>query len=92
MTQGPLGHSPVIDATATVNASSLGSYTEVGARTKLPEVSLGDYSYVVNDSDIAYVAIEKFTSIAASAASAGQEQRADDGATICNLFCAPARQ
>ncbi len=46
-------------------AASLGRYTEVGARTQLLEVELGDYSYVVNDSDIAYTRIGKFTSIAA---------------------------
>ena len=43
----------------------LGRYTEVGARTKLLEVELSDYSYVVNDSDIAYAQIGKFCSIAA---------------------------
>jgi phosphonate metabolism protein (transferase hexapeptide repeat family) len=37
----------------------------VGARTKLLEVKFGDYSYVVNDSDIAYAAVGKFCSIAA---------------------------
>lgn len=39
--------------------SELGAYTEIGARTKLLEVTLGDYSYVVNDSDIAYTTIGK---------------------------------
>jgi phosphonate metabolism protein (transferase hexapeptide repeat family) len=56
---------PVIDATASLTDVTLGVYTEVGARTKLQEVDLGDYSYVVNDSDIAYATIGKFTSIAA---------------------------
>jgi len=56
---------PLIDPTAAVTQSTLGAYTEVGARTKLLEVTLGDYSYVVNDSDIAYASIGKFTSIAA---------------------------
>ncbi|HTV31167.1 MAG TPA: DapH/DapD/GlmU-related protein [Xanthobacteraceae bacterium] len=56
---------PLIDPSATVTGSKLGAYTEVGARTNLLEVSLGDYSYVVNDSDIAYASIGKFTSIAA---------------------------
>lgn len=60
-----LGPSAVIDPSATVKDSTLGAYTEVGARTKLLEVTLGDYSYVVNDSDIAYAQIGKFTSIAA---------------------------
>lgn len=60
-----LGLAPTIDPTAEVTASTLGRYTEIGPRTKLNEVALGDYSYVVNDSDIAYARIGKFTSIAA---------------------------
>ncbi len=60
-----LSLAPLIDPTAELNAATLGVYTEVGARTKLLEVELGDYSYVVNDSDIAYTTVGKFTSIAA---------------------------
>ena len=60
-----LGVDPVVDPTAEIHASRLGRYTEVGERTRLVEVELGDYSYVVNDSDIAYATIGKFTSIAA---------------------------
>ena len=56
---------PLVDPSAELAAASLGTFTEVGARTKLLEVELGDYSYVVNDSDIAYATIGKFTSIAA---------------------------
>jgi hypothetical protein len=56
---------PFVDPSAHVKASTLGRYTEVGARTKLLEVELADYSYVVNDSDIAYAQIGKFCSIAA---------------------------
>lgn len=59
-----LGQNALIDAAADVRDCELGRYTEVGARTKLLEVSLGDYSYVVNDSDIAYAQIGKFCSIA----------------------------
>ncbi len=65
MTVKKLSLTPLIDPTAAVTRSTLGAYTEVGARTKLLEVSLSDYSYVVNDSDIAYTSIGKFTSIAA---------------------------
>jgi phosphonate metabolism protein (transferase hexapeptide repeat family) len=61
----PLSTTPFVDPTASVTDSRLGTYTEVGARTKLLEVDLGDYSYVVNDSDIAYASIGKFCSIAA---------------------------
>jgi hypothetical protein len=60
-----LSLTPLVDPTAEVTQVSLGAYTEVGARTALHEVELGDYSYVVNDSDIAYTVIGKFTSIAA---------------------------
>jgi phosphonate metabolism protein (transferase hexapeptide repeat family) len=60
-----LSTTPLIDPTADVRDSRLGVYSEVGARTKLLEVELGDYSYVVNDSDIAYAVIGKFCSIAA---------------------------
>jgi phosphonate metabolism protein (transferase hexapeptide repeat family) len=56
---------PLIDRTASLRDSRLGAYTEVGARTKLLEVAMGDYSYVMEDSDIAYVTIGKFCSIAA---------------------------
>ncbi len=60
-----LSTSPLVDPTADIRASKLGIYSEVGARTVLLEVELGDYSYVVNDSDIAYTTIGKFCSIAA---------------------------
>lgn len=56
---------PIVDPSASLTSAKLGAYTEVGARTKLLEVEIGDYSYVVNDSDIAYATIGKFTSIAA---------------------------
>lgn len=60
-----LGAEPSIHRTASVRASSFGRYCEVGARTKVAESSFGDYSYVVNDSDIIYTTIGKFCSIAA---------------------------
>ena len=56
---------PFVDPTAILRDSSVGSYCEIGARTVLHEVTLGDYSYVVNDSQIAYATIGKFCSIAA---------------------------
>jgi len=60
-----LSAAPSVHPTAEIKASTLGRYTEVGARTKLLEVELADYAYVVNDSDIAYATIGKFCSIAA---------------------------
>jgi phosphonate metabolism protein (transferase hexapeptide repeat family) len=56
---------PAVDPSANVRDCMLGAYTEVGARTILLEVSIGDYSYVVNDSQITYTTIGKFCSIAA---------------------------
>ena len=52
-----LSTEPLIHDTANVRDSILGAYTEVGARTQLLEVLLADYSYVVNDSDIAYTTL-----------------------------------
>lgn len=60
-----LSISPTIDPTASVRESTLGAYTEVGARTILLEVAMSDYSYVVNDAQITYSTIGKFCSIAA---------------------------
>ena len=60
-----LSPQPLIHPQAEVTASKLGRYTEVGARTTIAESELGDYSYVVNDSDIVYARIGKFCSIAA---------------------------
>jgi hypothetical protein len=65
MSERRLSEQPRIHSTAQVADSRVGSFTEVGARTKLLEVTLDDYSYVVNDSDIAYATIGKFCSIAA---------------------------
>lgn len=60
-----LSLTPHVDASANVRGSELGAYCEVGARTILTEVTMGDYSYVVNDSQITYTTIGKFCSIAA---------------------------
>lgn len=56
---------PFIHPTATLYDSHAGAYCEIGARTVLQEVTMGDYSYVVNDSQIAYATIGRFCSIAA---------------------------
>jgi phosphonate metabolism protein (transferase hexapeptide repeat family) len=60
-----LGVAPTIDPTAKLRETEIGAYCEVGARTVLLEVTMGDYSYVVNDSQITYTTIGKFCSIAA---------------------------
>ena len=56
---------PTIDPTARLEGAELGAYCEVGARTILHDVVMGDYSYVVNDAQITYTTIGKFCSIAA---------------------------
>jgi phosphonate metabolism protein (transferase hexapeptide repeat family) len=56
---------PTVDSSAKLHDTRLGAYTEVGARTMLHEVTMGDYSYVVNDAQITYTTIGKFCSIAA---------------------------
>lgn len=59
-----LGTAPTVHPTASVRESRLGAYTEVGARTTLTEVEMGDYSYVVHDSQVIYATIGRFCSIA----------------------------
>ncbi len=61
-----LSESPTLDPTARVTACRLGRYTEVGARTRLSETELGDYSYISEDGEVIYTRVGKFTSIAAS--------------------------
>jgi phosphonate metabolism protein (transferase hexapeptide repeat family) len=56
---------PMVDSTASLHDTKLGAFCEVGARTILHEVTMDDYSYVVNDSQITYTTIGKFCSIAA---------------------------
>lgn len=60
-----LSVTPTVDPSAKLVATTLGAYCEVGPRTILQEVSMGDYSYVVNDSQMTYTSIGKFCSIAA---------------------------
>jgi phosphonate metabolism protein (transferase hexapeptide repeat family) len=61
---GALGLEPTIDPSASVEACRLGRYTEVGARTRLLEVEMGDYSYIVQDGEVFASRIGKFCSIA----------------------------
>jgi len=55
---------PVIHPEATVHDCVLGAWTRVGARTSLSEVSMGAYSYIVNDASATYADIGRFCSIA----------------------------
>src|SRR5258708_24262342 len=56
---------PTVDPSAKLHDVKLGAYCEVGARTILQEVTMDDYSYVVNDAQITCAGIGKFCSIAA---------------------------
>jgi phosphonate metabolism protein (transferase hexapeptide repeat family) len=61
----PLSEQPLIHPTAEVRDCTLGRYTDIGARTVLLETEVGDYSYIVNDSNVAYTKFGKFCSVAA---------------------------
>jgi len=65
MVQKTLSPTPTVDPSAQLRDTQIGAYCEVGARTILQQVTMGDYSYVVNDSQITYTTIGKFCSIAA---------------------------
>lgn len=55
---------PLVHETAEVNGSKLGHYTEVGARSRLSETVLDDYSYLGIDCEIWCAEIGKFSNIA----------------------------
>jgi len=55
---------PTVDPTARIIDSTLGRWTEVGARTSVVESEIGDYSYVVHDAQIIYATVGRFCSIA----------------------------
>jgi len=59
-----LSETPLVHEGARVTACRLGRYTEVGARTILLETELGDYSYIVQDGEVAYTTIGRFCSLA----------------------------
>ncbi|WP_273242512.1 DapH/DapD/GlmU-related protein [Hyphomonas atlantica corrig.] len=67
----PVGYpprgAPYIAPGGSVRDTVMGPWTRVGARTSLSETVFGAYSYIVNDSSIAYARIGKFCSIARQA-------------------------
>src|ERR1700750_176267 len=65
MVEKTLSIEPFVDPTAKLTKTTVGAYCEVGARTILLDVEMGDYSYVVNDAQMTYTTIGKFCSIAA---------------------------
>lgn len=66
MADRPLGPEPAVDPSARVVHCRLGRFTEVGARTRLTETALDDYSYIAQDGEVIYTTVGKFCSIAAS--------------------------
>lgn len=61
-----LSERPVVHPTAEVHDSVLGRYTEVGANCHVSRSTLGDYSYLVDGTQVAYAEIGKFANIAAN--------------------------
>jgi phosphonate metabolism protein (transferase hexapeptide repeat family) len=59
-----LTEKPFVHPTATVKASKLGRYTEIGAGSQVSNSTIGDYSYAVENTQIAYATIGKFANIA----------------------------
>lgn len=59
-----LSEKPFIHETAQVRGSDLGRYTEIDERCHIAECALGDYSYVMRDSEIWAATIGKFVNIA----------------------------
>jgi phosphonate metabolism protein (transferase hexapeptide repeat family) len=60
-----LSETPSIHATAQVERSTFGRYTEVAERCVLQETELGDYSYIMQDGITWAARIGKFANIAA---------------------------
>ncbi|MDF2815771.1 MAG: acetyltransferase [Paenibacillus sp.] len=60
----PLTIEPSIHDTATLHKTYMGEWTAIGARSRLNEVTFGDYSYCVDEVQINYAEIGKFCSIA----------------------------
>lgn len=59
-----LSEKPFVHPTATVKASRLGRYTEIGAGSQVANSTIDDYSYAVENTQIAYAKIGKFANIA----------------------------
>ncbi|OJF91323.1 DapH/DapD/GlmU-related protein [Pararhizobium antarcticum] len=61
-----LSETPLIHSSASVDASSLGRYTEIAERCRISEAEIGDYSYIMQDGSVWCATIGKFANIAAS--------------------------
>ncbi len=61
-----LCETPLVHETADVADSRIGRYTEIAERCKVHEAEIGDYSYVIRDTEIWCATIGKFVNIAAA--------------------------
>ncbi|MEX3007362.1 DapH/DapD/GlmU-related protein [Hoeflea sp. TYP-13] len=59
-----LSERPMIHETAIVRDCTLGRYTEVDERCRMVECAMGDYSYIIRDSEAWAAQIGKFVNIA----------------------------
>lgn len=59
-----LSETPTIHPEALVTECDLGQWTEVGKRTVMKDVQMGDYSYITQDCHVVWATIGKFCSIA----------------------------
>lgn len=59
-----LSDAPCIDSTASIGQTEIGRFCEIGARCRIAETRMGDYSYVSNDTEVIYTRMGKFCSIA----------------------------
>lgn len=61
-----LSEKPLVDPTAEVISSTLGRYTEIGARSRIHETTVGDYSYIMQDCSAWCATVGKFSNIAST--------------------------
>lgn len=61
-----LGPTAVVSPTATIEDSVLGTYVEIGERTRISHSVFGDYSYMMEDGQVLFADIGKFCSIASN--------------------------
>jgi len=55
---------PTIHPSAKIRFSHLGKWTEIDERVRITESEVGDYSYVLHDSEMIYTTVGKFCAIA----------------------------
>ena len=59
-----LSETPLVHPSADVRNTTLGRFTEIDERCKIVDSAIGDYSYVIRDSEIWSATIGKFVNIA----------------------------